>query len=47
VIGDGINLGKKKVTLKSIIAQRMENQDLLQISDHSGDTDSIPEGHAG
>jgi hypothetical protein len=47
VIGDGINLGKKKVTLKDMIAERMSNQDLVQLADHSGDTDSIPEGHAG
>jgi cytochrome c len=47
VIGDGINLSKKKFTLKNMIAQRMSEQDLVQLSDHSGDTDSIPEGHAG
>lgn len=46
VIGDGMNLGKKRVTLKDMISQRMD-QNLLQVADHTDDTDSIPEGHAG
>ena len=46
VIGDGMNLGKKRVTLKDMISQRMD-QNLLQVADHTDDTDSIPEGHSG
>jgi len=42
VIGDGINLGKKKATLKNMITSRLGNQDLIQTEDHFNDTEDVP-----
>jgi hypothetical protein len=30
-----------------MIAERMNDPTFAQVGDHTGDTDSIPEGHAG